>query len=645
MSEMSTPTVALDVKSTKAQLSGPSSLNLTGVNQAQPEWNTAVKAAADFTDTIFYYSDKGKANDLFNQLQQDMGDIERKYRVANGRGSREELQKVQNETNDLLAKYRDNLSKLDRRVRYEFTEKTDQYIVRFSDSIKNNAAKKAHDLITNNLAANVANASEDFAMVMDKPSDPNYKLFKENFEQALREKFDFDALDPSDPYYKQSHDAAVSALRKENAQYHIANKDYDSAWQSYWQGVKNKEFTNADRNNILAQLRNFEAQQQADLVKAQKEASKCMKSVYYGSATAECQDFFFATIRPSVERLVWAQYEADLDKYKEDKAKYDEWAKQNTGSVANMLSKGALGNVVAGSPMREPVPPRKPTFEDIDRETRLRGTETLSNNRERATLFGRTKMEVVDRIQALPVAQRPKDPMSLLMAVGYKTEDAMRIKEQIDENVDRPGDFWTKMSFGHAPDEAQQQPFVQAAENMPLAQWRAVEEAALAMQVEPWTLLARDWNLTNDNAMDVQIKWRNKLNGEVTQSAIELEDGLQKSVIRYLQANKASAMGGLDSKQVAAFFNQNNSRLKEIVAQSISKTISAYPELQNITYEKALNRINGNPKMYNSLLDFSTEDIKKWRAEVNNSSDTVDRAQSTGLAVPPSPYPYVMMGQ
>ena len=218
MSEMSTPTVALDVKSTKAQLSGPSSLNLTGVNQAQPEWNTAVKAAADFTDTIFYYSDKGKANDLFNQLQQDMGDIERKYRVANGRGSREELQKVQNETNDLLAKYRDNLSKLDRRVRYEFTEKTDQYIVRFSDSIKNNAAKKAHDLITNNLAANVANASEDFAMVMDKPSDPNYKLFKENFEQALREKFDFDALDPSDPYYKQSHDAAVSALRKENAQ-------------------------------------------------------------------------------------------------------------------------------------------------------------------------------------------------------------------------------------------------------------------------------------------------------------------------------------------------------------------------------------------------------------------------------------------
>ena len=634
MPELATPSIGLETQSYKAQTSPSSNVDLMGVQRAMPDYNSAINSISKLFDTIAYMSDKAKANDLYNQLQQDLGDVERSYITAKGRGSREEMLEVESQANKILTQYDKDMNELDARVHNEFTDQAKNYKLRFRDSILNNAAKKAEELTVKNLDANVANAAEDYVAVMDRPKDKNYKYLQGQFYSAIEAKLAHDKMLPEDPYYKQAFEEAVSKARVQNAQYHLANKDYDKAWRSYWQGVESNEFTVEDRNTVLAQLRNWESERMKEYAASQKEASRCYKNFYGGSATVECQEFILATFIPRAQQIKMEEYRAREAAWQKRNEAYQ--ATRGQATITATSASGIAANVADNnSVVAEPGPrPEPPAQAEIEQEAMMLFNETLQKNKENATMSGRVRVNVREKIAAIPLNERPKDPLSLLVKIGV--EDPQRVKNNIDDGLDNPTEFWNEMMWGSTPTKEQQTPYINRALNMPLSSWSNIVARSAATGNDISYYLQTEWNLTPDNAKDVSIQWQNKVNEQVSEDAIDLENNIVKRISNLLIEN-TSSFGGMNTEETKAWLRGNNDALRELVRASLSEYKATNKIYNNIGLETYLSGINGKDYTgFDGVLKLSEEKLKQWRKQTKAEDydpANLSRAAQTGYTM------------
>lgn len=255
MSELSTPTVGLQVQSQKAEMRPGPQVDVSGAMRGQPDWQALGEAGRNLGQTVTNLFNDTAAKSAFLEYQKELGDIERNYINSNGNGSPEEIRKVQDLTNKAWSKFQQSTRNLAGSNTYKIIEEANKYGVRFRDSILNNRAKFAEDYYQKNQAALVATNTEDYVFAADDPKSEAFANANAELERNLSELLIHNGFDKDDPLYTKTMADAKSAAILSNIKYHVANQDYIRGWRNYTYYTDNGILTGESRTSALQMLK------------------------------------------------------------------------------------------------------------------------------------------------------------------------------------------------------------------------------------------------------------------------------------------------------------------------------------------------------------------------------------------------------
>ena len=358
MSELSTPTVGLQVQSQKAEMRPGPQVDVSGAMSGQPDWQSLGEAGRNLGQTVTNLFNDTAAKSAFLEYQKELGDIERNYINSNGNGSPEEIRKVQDLTNKAWSKFQQSTRNLAGSNTYKIIEEANKYGVRFRDSILNNRAKFAEDYYQKNQAALVATNTEDYVFAADDPNSEAFVSANAELERNLTELLVHNGFNTDDPLFKKTMADAKSAAIYSNIKYHVANKDYTKGWRNYTHYVNEGILTGESRTNALSMLQILKDQ----LASASGSGSSGKNNIAYREETGTLTAEDMAIIAAEKTSLALQTYEDDYAKRVEE---YD----LKVAAYRDALAKGGKlqddGSVLLGKD-RYTRPERMPQRETRD---------------------------------------------------------------------------------------------------------------------------------------------------------------------------------------------------------------------------------------------------------------------------------------
>lgn len=286
MSELSTPTVGLQVQSQKAEMRPGPQVDVSGAMRGQPDWQALGEAGRNLGQTVTNLFNDTAAKSAFLEYQKELGDIERNYINSNGNGSPEEIRKVQDLTNKAWSKFQQSTRNLAGSNTYKIIEEANKYGVRFRDSILNNRAKFAEDYYQKNQAALVATNTEDYVFAADDPKSEAFASANAELERNLSELLIHNGFDKDDPLYTKTMADAKSAAILGNIKFHVANKDYTQGWKNYTYYVEQGILTGENRTTALQMLQILED----ELAAKSATSSGAKDNIVYNLMTGQLTD-------------------------------------------------------------------------------------------------------------------------------------------------------------------------------------------------------------------------------------------------------------------------------------------------------------------------------------------------------------------
>lgn len=314
MSELSTPTVGLQVQSQKAEMRPGPQVDVSGAMRGQPDWQSFGEAGRNLGQTVTNLFNDTAAKSAFLEYQKELGDIERNYINSNGNGSPEEIRKVQDLTNKAWSKFQQSTRNLAGSNTYKIIEEANKYGVRFRDSILNNRAKFAEDYYQKNQAALVATNTEDYVFAADDPNSEAFASANAELERNLTELLVHNGFDADDPLFKKTMADAKSAAIYSNIKYHVANKDYTKGWRNYTHYVNEGILTGESRTNALSMLQILKDQ----LASASGSGSSGKNNIAYREETGTLTAEDMAIITAEKTALALQTYDDDYAKRVEE---------------------------------------------------------------------------------------------------------------------------------------------------------------------------------------------------------------------------------------------------------------------------------------------------------------------------------------
>lgn len=358
MSDLSTPTVGLQVQSQKAEMRPGPQVDVSGAMRGQPDWQALGEAGSNLGKTVTNLFNDTAAKSAFLEYQKELGDIERNYINSNGNGSPEEIRKVQDLTNKAWSKFQQSTRNLAGANTYKIIEEANKYGVRFRDSILNNRAKFAEDYYQKNQAALVATNTEDYVFAADDPKGEAFASANAELERNLSELLIHNGFDKDDPLYTKTMADAKSAAILSNIKYHVANKDYTKGWRNYTHYVNEGILTGENRTSALSILQILKDQ----LASASGSGSSGKNNIAYREETGTLTPEDMAIIAAEKTALALQTYDADYAKRVEE---YD----LKVAAYRDALAKGGKlqddGSVLLGKD-RYTRPERMPQRETRD---------------------------------------------------------------------------------------------------------------------------------------------------------------------------------------------------------------------------------------------------------------------------------------
>lgn len=428
MSDLFVPSEGLQ-KTQSAPVGGKvGSVNLSGVQTAGPKWGELAQSTARLTAAIVEVSDDAQAAQLYNDMQQKLGDLSRNYANSPGRGSLEELTKNQEAANKIIAEYRDGLAQLGSIAQYKYTDQANKYITRYRDNVLNQAAKKADDYAKLNRAAMISNASEDYALAMSQNANsPEAIEAASVFDAAVAEEIKANGLSLDDPAAQNIMRTSRSKVSAQSAYYALAEGNLGQAWNAYRHGVKNDMFTLEDRTNVLARLRaeqdRREAKALAAAARAQAQTDKFNEkyaiAIMTGNFTPELLSQFRRDLLPEVKQDL-------MDAYKQLHA---EWEK--TSGLTT-----------------EPMPP---TDNEIELALNQRVKAFVDEARNAYSVNGSVTASVEQSIMQLPADERRNLNIDQVFAAICPNDPgrAQELKQQMQDILGKGYNAWTeRMTLG-----------------------------------------------------------------------------------------------------------------------------------------------------------------------------------------------------
>ena len=224
MSDLSTPTVGLEVKEQRAQMEAGPQVDVSGAMRGQPDWGALGEAGSNFGKTVTALFQDTAAKAEYLKYQQKLGDIERNYMFSNGNGSEEEIKKVQEETNKAWSAYKKATMNFNSKESMRLIDDANKYGVRYRDAILNTRAKFAEDYYQKNQNAVVGATAEDYVYALNAPGSKELQYAQNRLDYELNELLTHNGFSKGDPEYERVMRETKSAAVKSNIALRVAHR-------------------------------------------------------------------------------------------------------------------------------------------------------------------------------------------------------------------------------------------------------------------------------------------------------------------------------------------------------------------------------------------------------------------------------------
>lgn len=520
MSELSTPTVGLEVKEQRAQMEAGPQVDVTGAMRGQPDWGALGEAGSNFGKTVTALFQDTAAKAEYLKYQQRLGDIERNYMFSNGNGSEEEIKKVQEETNKAWSDYKKATMNFNSKESMRLIDDANKYGVRYRDAILNTRAKFAEDYYQKNQNAVVAASAEDFVYALNSPGSKELQYAQNRLDYELNELLTHNGFKKDDPEYERVMREAKSAAVKSNIAFHVANRDWTTGWKNYTEYVKQGMLVGQDRTDALSMLQILKDQLAA---KAASSSSGGTDNIAYALETG--------TLNPLQKQIATAKnvpaaIAADEQRYQAELANYNQVLANRNDALRNGATRLGDGSLITADGQKVPALPVKPlrkTRQQIYNEEYFKVEQVNAQNAQRYQKFGHVGAEVSTGLKNIreSIANDPDKlaefstfliratPEQLIAASGaFGADFAPQVvadlkSNQGDKKFSELVDYWR---HGVTRSEADYAAAKLTAERMPMEDYQALQAEAATTGNTIGDIIAAKYDLPANVGAEVGLK-------------------------------------------------------------------------------------------------------------------------------------------
>lgn len=623
--DLSTPSLGLEVQSTKADMHAGPSIDINGYLKSQPDYQDLGASALSFAENVFLEYEKASAKEALFNYQQKLGDINRSYLTGHYRGSPEEMRELQNQTTKAWNEFNSTISKFDHRVRQEVIPKANDYGVRYRDSLLNAQAKFVDNLAQQNLMAAIGVAGEDYANALDDQKSPDFQRRRSEFLSSIREQLEYMGYKEGDAFYDKTMEDTVSTATLANIKFHVANDDYDQGWANYTEFVKQGLLNGKDRTSALDMLKILKDELKSKSDNAGQYQSDLMAKFAVGATNA----------REDQEVALW-KYNEDVPLARERvKAVHDAWVKQKQDYEKYRAQNGSMatlsGAVVTVDGKQIDPPGAEPPAELTEEDTRRLWDEAQAwvafqkmENAKKASAEGAVFYKVEKALRAIPVEQRKliTNVEDFVKMTGlYSSPEAVAnvtkvVKAQFGSEKEL-NNWLYRMQYGIDPSDSNVRNAVNEASNMTASTYTECVEQALDEHRSVDSVIAERYKLPMDRATTIANQ---KSEAFYTENINEFRDWHDRFIkeVGPSWCREAAVLMGFkkNDAQSRTWQYVNQTEVNRTIAKAVELTLADNAAFKGLTDSRDKMRlIYSNQLLQKKVHDHFKELIKQKREE------------------------------
>ena len=600
MSELSTPTVGLQVQSQKAEMRPGPQVDVSGAMRGQPDWQSLGEAGRNLGQTVTNLFNDTAAKSAFLEYQKELGDIERNYINSNGNGSPEEIRKVQDLTNKAWSKFQQSTRNLAGSNTYKIIEEANKYGVRFRDSILNNRAKFAEDYYQKNQAALVATNTEDYVFAADDPNSEAFVSANAELERNLTELLVHNGFNTDDPLFKKTMADAKSAAILSNIKYHVANKDYTKGWRNYNHYIADNTLYGEDRTTALSMLQILKDEVTAASASS---SSGSIDNILYNQAIGKLDPQQKAVVTGWELPRALADYEQlrNAERARRSLA-LDVWltAKKNGGEIlADQSIRTKDGGIIEKVPEMSRPKSALEIFNEVYHKVDMANTQAARFNKAGGQSAGRISLGLIEARQLAEEASKDEKTKNALadfeawlkiatpeqLVIGSKAfspDFAAQVVGDLQQIMgDKEfSDYIEYLRYGVVRNSADYAAQKISAERMTFDEFLRIQQAARVENISEAAVISRDYGIPLHPANDVYVKLlefysdrKNTWGGSKNQHEFLKNQLPQGSEIF------ASAMGVEGTENIKSFAKMNERQIQDLMVAAYNDTAKNNPKL------------------------------------------------------------------
>lgn len=600
MSELSTPTVGLQVQSQKAEMRPGPQVDVSGAMRGQPDWQSMGDAGRSLGQTVTNLFNDTAAKSAFLEYQKELGDIERNYINSNGNGSPEEIRKVQDLTNKAWSKFQQSTRNLAGSNTYKIIEEANKYGVRFRDSILNNRAKFAEDYYQKNQAALVATNTEDYVFAADDPNSEAFASANAELERNLTELLVHNGFDTDDPLFKKTMADAKSAAILSNIKYHVANKDYTKGWRNYTHYIADNTLYGEDRTTALSMLQILKDEVTAASASS---SSGSIDNIVYNMAIGKLDPQQRAVVTGWKLPRAIADYEQQRNAERARRSlALDVWltAKKNGGEILSDQSiRTKDGDIIEKVPEMSRPKSALEIFNEVYHKVDMANTQAARFNKAGGQSAGRISLGLIEARRAAEAASKNEQtknaladfeawlkiatPEQLVMGSNAFSPDfAAQVVADLQQLMgDKEfSDYIEYLRYGVVRNSADYAAQKISAERMTFDEFLRIQQTARVENISEAAVISRDYGIPLHPANDVYVKLlefysdrKNTWGGSKNQHEFLKNQFTQGSEIF------ASAMGVEGAENIKSFAKMNERQVQDLMVAAYNDTAKNNPKL------------------------------------------------------------------
>ena len=628
--DLSTPSLGLEVESTRANMQAGPSVDINGYLKSQPDYQGLGSSALSFAENVFLEYEKATAKEALFNYQQKLGDINRSYLTGHYRGSPEEMRELQNQTTKAWNDFNSTISKLDHRVRQDVIPKANDYGVRYRDSLLNAQAKFVDGLTQKNLMAAIGVAGEDYANALDDQKSPDFQRRRSEFLSSIREQLEYMGYKEGDAFYDSTMTDTISTAVLANIKFHVANDDYDRGWANYTDFVKQGLLNGKDRTSALDMLKILK-----DELKSKTDGSNGIKSDLMAKFAIGATNAY-----EDKEVALW-KYNEDVPLARERvKAVHDAWVKQKqdyekyraqNGSVATL---GGTVITVDGKSIEPPgeEPPREVTAEAMRHlwdEAQAWVAAQKIENAKKASADGAVFYKVDTALDAIPVEQRKLITnvddfvkMTGLYTTPESVANATKVVKSQFKTDKELNDWLYRKQYGIEPTDANTRVNYNEASNMTLGTYTEIAEQALDEHRTIDSVIADRYKLPGYMGTKIANEKQKAYQTENIREFRDWHDRFIKEVGPSWCREAAELMGFRNNDaQSRTWQYLNQTEVNRTIAKSVELTLADNAAFKGLTDSRDKMRlIYSNKLLQKKVHDHFKELIKQKREEFESDA-------------------------